>query len=441
MDRSFVHRVPLPILAATLLWAAPSRAQDLAVPTAPAAADTLILALPEAHQRALRENPAFLAERQATAAAQGRLRQARVYPLNPELEIEAPGVASGSAAASYEASLVQEIEPPGRRRLRVGAAQVGLERTGLEVRDAARLTLAEVSEAFFTALATERRLALAEQILSLNQRLLSAIRIQRREGEISALQANLAEIEVGRARARVLSTRREAVAAELALKRVTGIAPDRPIRLADATAGAAALPLPDTDSLVSIALAQRPDLAARTAAVRESQALVSLARSEGRPNLRVGALVERDEAEGSPRFGIGIGTTLPVLNGNQGVVAERQAEAARAQYAREAVELRIRAEVAQAVQAYRAATREVAVYESDVLQPTRQNQELLETAYRAGKIDLPSLLLVRNQLREAELGYWEAWLTFRRARVHLDAVTGASISTIPADVLTPEVAR
>jgi outer membrane protein TolC len=80
----------------------------------------------------------------------------------------------------------------------------------------------------------------------------------------------------------------------------------------------------------------------------------------------------------------------------------------------------------------------VAVYDSDVLRPTRENQALLEAAYRAGKIDLPSLLLVRNQLREAELGYWDAWLALRLARVRLEAATGISVAGLRMD---GEVAR
>ncbi len=426
-------------LLAAPLGAAPVRAQA-PTPPAPAAADTLTLTLQEAQSRALRSSPAFLAEAQALAIARGRLRQARSYPFNPALELEAPGAASGEGLGVYQAALAQEIEAPGRTRLRARAAGLALDRAGAEVHDAARLAVAATGEAFYSALAAERRFAVAGQILALNQSLLAAIRTQRREGEISALQANLAEIEVGRARARVLAERRERTAALIELRRLAGIDPDQPVRLHDTPAAGPPGAL-RTDTLVAGALAARPDLAAGAAAVREAEALASLARSESTPTLRVAAITERDQAGGEARLGVGVGAAIPAFNRNRGAFAAARAEAARAAYARSATELRVRAEVTQAAQAYAAAAEEVSVYESDVLHPTRANQALLETAYRAGKIDLPSLLLVRNQLREAELGYWDAWLAFRRARVRLEAATGASLARFPAGALHGEAAR
>lgn len=417
-----------------------ARAQDPVLPV-PTAGDVLALTLADAQRLALAQSPVFAGERHATAAARGRLRQARTYLFNPELEASAPGVAAGDGLGVYEAALVQQLEMPGRRASRVRAAERGLDRARAEVRDAARTTMAEVSAVFFTVLAADRRLEVARQILALNQSLLTAIRTQRREGEISALQANLAEIEVGRARARLLTTRREQASALLDFRRLAGLAPEHPVKLIEEPLPAGAIALPGVDSLVALALARRPDLAAAAAGVREAEALASVARAEGRPTLRVSAIAEREEAGGDPRFGVGVGTSLPLLNRNQGTVAERRAEAAQAAYRRSAVELRVRSEVVEAVRTYAAAAEEVAVYETDVLRPTRENQALLETAYRAGKIDLPSLLLVRNQLREAELGYWDAWLALRRARVRLDAVTGATLVALTAEVLTAEVAR
>jgi hypothetical protein len=71
-----------------------------------------------------------------------------------------------------------------------------------------------------------------------------------------------------------------------------------------------------------------------------------------------------------------------------------------------------------------AAGEEARVYEQDVLLPARANQTLLETAFVSGKIGLPTLLLLRNQLLDAELSYWDAWLAARAASVELQAVTG-----------------
>lgn len=409
-----------------------------AVPSRPAAtpeADTLTLTLGEAQRLALVQNPEFLAQRQESAIARGQLRQARLPAFNPELELRAPG-ATQTGIGAYEATLGQEVEWAGQRGMRVRAAALSVARSDLAVRDAARLSVSEASEAYYAALVARTRLQLAEDVLALNQRLLAAVRAQLREGEISAMEANLAEIEAGRAQARVLAARREATAAELDLKRAVGIAPAQPVRLAEEVPAPPAAATLHGDSLVALALARRPDLAARSAGVREAEALTQLTRREGVPNVRVSAVAERDGTGEPSRVGFGLGVPLPLLNRNQGRVAEQEARTQQARLETRATELRVRSEVNAAHQAYVSASEEAAVYEASVLGPARRNRELLETAYRAGKIDLPTLLLVRNQLMDAELGYWDTWLARRRALVELETATatlaGAETSAPPS---------
>lgn len=394
--------------------------------------DTLRLTLAEAQRLALEQNPAFLADREERAIAEGTYRQGRLLAFNPQLELETPGLATDGGFGRYQVTLAQEIEWAGQRGLRASAAESGLRRAAQSVRDAARRTVATASEAFYAALAANRRLAVAEELLASNERLLAAIRTQLGEGEISALEASLAEIEVARGRAAVLGARREARSAELTLKTAIGLASTTQIRLT------VELPEPPeaaklrSDSLVMTALERRPDLAARQAAVAETETAARLARREAIPTLEISALAEREEASGETRFGFGIGLPMPLWNRNQGRAASAQAEARQAIFSRNAFELQVRSEVLDAYQSYVLAAQEARIFESDVLQPARANQQLLETAYREGKIDLPALLLLRNQLLDAELSYWDAWLAHRRSLVALQSAT-ASIGAIGSD--------
>lgn len=439
-----MHRTLLASGVLALLLALPRVAQAQEPPTVSragtAGGDTITLSLAEAQRLALTRDPAFLAQRQEAEIARGELTQARVYTFNPELEFEAADAGTNRRLGEYEASLTQEIEYAGQRGLRVDAARIGLNRTELNVQNAARATLAEASTAFYAALAADQRLQLAGTVLELNQRLLEATRVQLQEGEISVLEANLAEIEFGRARARVLTAEREATSARLTLKRRAGLAPEQPIRLTAEVPDALDPFELDRDALTALALEQRPDLASYSAAVQQFRTLQRLARREALPNLRVGVLAERTmdpvlalDGAGNPRlrqsltnepvFGLGVSVAIPLWNRNQGLRAERAARTEQATLRRAAAELEVRTEVANSYRAYLAATEEVEVFERDVLRPARENQGLLETAYREGKIDLANLILLRNQLLEAELGYWDAWLAQREALVELEAAT------------------
>lgn len=390
-------------------------------------ADTVIVSLREAQRLALRQNPSVLAAQQERAIAAGDVRQARLLQFNPEIGAVIPSGDRG--AVTGELSVTQQLEVAGQRRLRISAATIGVSRAEGIAREAARATLIDVSAAFLRAVAGDRRRDIAQATLSLNQRLLEAVRIQVREGEVSVLEANLAEIELGRARARLIQIRREQVSADLELKRLLGLSPTSALRLVvdsslsglNAPAQAAS---DNPDSLMRAALERRPDVAAQAAAVRQLEALSALARREAVPNLRVGLVTERDADAGGTAVGTSIGMSLPLFNRNQGLVDRRRAEAAQAGFQLRAVELRARTEVVDAWRSLQAAEQELRAFAESVLQPARDNSALLEAAYRAGKITLPTLLLLRAQLFDAELGYWDAWVARNEARARLEGATG-----------------
>jgi cobalt-zinc-cadmium efflux system outer membrane protein len=124
------------------------------------------------------------------------------------------------------------------------------------------------------------------------------------------------------------------------------------------------------------------------------------------------------------RWGFQVAVPVPLWNRNGGLMdaARGQAEAAEAE--RTATELRIRTEVAASLEAARAANEELAVFDSQVLRPARDNQRLLETAFTEGRFDLPTVLLLRTQLLDAEVGYWDAWEADRAASAALRAAVG-----------------
>lgn len=386
--------------------------------------DTLRVTLHDARRMVLTQSPAYLADAQVRDVAEGQLRQARLYAYNPEVELEAPTTIS-NGVNTYDAWLWQEVEWAGQRGLRIGAAEQGLSAAEGFVSDAARRALAEASMAFYAALSAQRRVAVAEGLFALNARLLEAVRTQVTEGDVSVMEANFAEIETGRARALVLATERQAMIAALELGRVMGFAPDVPVRAIEAEERLPAAATLAPDSLVQVGLSRRPDLAARVAEERQAESFTRLARRSAIPNLRLGAVLSQDPETGATSWGFGVGLPLPFWNRNQGLVSAGSALARQASLARSATELRIRTEVEQAVRAYAAAAEETQIFEADVLTPARQNQDLLETAYRAGRIGLTDLVLLRNQLLEAELRYWDVWLTLRAAWTDLQAATGS----------------
>ena len=440
----------LRVLSALALSAAPAWAQVRSDSTlAAGAADTVHLTWAEARSRALQRNPELLAARLDTAIARGELRQAGlVLRFNPDADLLADGGGSG-----IEVGVSQELELFNQQGARRAAGQAGLQRSRAGVANASRLTLGEVERAFYRLVAAARRSSLAEEVLGLNRRLADVAGRQLQAGEVSRLDYNLATIELGRSRARALATQRERAQGNVELGRLLGLpsgtvitpaadsvmAPSLP---GDSTAaislarGVGEVPPPlvagvtdlDADSLTAFALASRPDLAERAAAIRQAEAQATVARREAWPNLVLRATSQREAGE-ARAFRPGVGLALPIFNRNRGEVQARQAQAQQAELERAAVATKVRADVASAVAAYRAAATEVQVLAATVLGPARQNRQLLETAYREGKIGLPELLLIRNQAVEAELEYWDSWLAMREASAALSEAIGQHLTT------------
>lgn len=400
-----------------------------------ASPDTIELTLAEAQRLARNQNPTLLAERLATGVARGELRQARAFAPNPELEFQPdvefdrqPGLRARGTVSHYELGLTQEIEWAGQRGLRIRAAEHELDRARQTVSDAERTTHAEVTGAYYEAYAARRQLDVTRDLLQSNERLLEAVHAQLLEGGLSGLEVSLAEIEVGRARGRLLASMRESQAADIALKRLAGLTPEQPIQLSDQLPS---VPEPESvsrESLLQLALERRPDLAAREAAVREAEALRALAGRETIPNVRISALAARSTDGGKPWFGVAFALPVPLWNWNRGEVAARAAVVDRAGLERQATELAVRAQVEEAYGAYLSAAEEERVYQTTVLQPAGETQQRLEIAFRAGKLNLSAVLLLRNQLLEAETGYWEAWLARRQALARLEGATAGSLS-------------
>jgi cobalt-zinc-cadmium efflux system outer membrane protein len=384
----------------------------------------MVVSLAEARTLAAGGNPELRAASWRPAAARGDLRSAGTLSFNPDIAFEARSPGTG-LASRYEAQLGLELEVAGQRGLRVGASEAFYAATRSRFEDEGRNVLADVERAYHRLVSAEQRLALAQEIDALSARLQAAVGIELAEGEVSVLEANLASIESARARARALEAGGARTAAASELGRLVGLDPAVAIRTAGVPAGVGVgPPTAALDELLATALAERPDLRALEREMEGARQEERLARRASLPNLRVAALATREDPLLDPRFGVAVGIELPLFNRNQGLTLRRRAEISEVAASRRALELRVRTDVENALLTYTTAEREVEILDVEMLGPIRQNQSLLEVAYREGKIDLASLLLLRNQLLDAELSYWAAWERREIARTDLESATG-----------------
>jgi cobalt-zinc-cadmium efflux system outer membrane protein len=393
------------------------------------------LSLPDALDLARRNNPDLLAARQDIAVGAARSAKARYWiQFNPQVGGRGAHreFAGGDGRPEFGVSATQEVEIAGQRGQRIDEASENAKKVAALLRDRERLLTAAVTRAFFAALAARQRVALQRTIEALDQRILDATTARVRAGDSPRMEANLAEIRYGQARRDTIAGETRAAAALLELKRLLGLPPERVLEPSGELRGSArAVTLPD---LLARALAQRPDLLAAEAELARTRAALSLA-SRGRipnPTLEGFYETEAETAGGRDRIvGGGLTLPLPLFNRNQAEIMALAAQEQQARHLLDATRLTVEKEVAEALGAYDAARRALEVLEGRVLEPARANFAFIETAYHEGKIDLLQLIVLNNDLVQAQIGYLESLEDFRDAEARLVAAVAGPLTTEP----------
>src|SRR5919198_27438 len=124
---------------------------------------------------ALAQNPALAVERHEIGIAGGTLRQERLYPFNPELELQgAAGQGRGRGGGNERRGLngqgiglSQTIWLRGQRGFRIQAATAGVDRAAAGVQNAEREVIGETLQTYGEILVAQERVALARDLVAL----------------------------------------------------------------------------------------------------------------------------------------------------------------------------------------------------------------------------------------------------------------------------------
>jgi cobalt-zinc-cadmium efflux system outer membrane protein len=358
------------------------------------------------------------------AAARARLTGASLLAQeNPELEAAAgPRRAGGERSTDWEVGVSQRLEPYGQRGLRreaarqlVGAAEARLEMRRVEV-------AAEVRTAFYRALAAGEQAKLAVEAFDLADEAFKAAEVRQRSGAASTIEVNTARIALGRSlreRSEADQRRTSAIGALIVL---LGLDAREGFTLKgklDPTTNEAV----DGEAVLKAAMEQRSDLVAARRDLEAARAEARLAGRAAYPNPRLG--VSYSEEEGAQVLKGGIAIDLPLFQRNQaerGVTTARVEQLARAA---EALERTIRAEVMVAVERLRTAAAAAKAFGGAAITSAHENLQLGNEAYRAGKVDLFQLLVIRREALDARTGYLAALEELAGAEAEVKRVSGS----------------
>lgn len=424
----------------------PAAAQSVAPPDAGQA-----LALEDARARALANNPELRLARADTGLALAQLVGSRLRP-NPSLAAEY--LSTGDARVS----LTQDLQLWGVRGYRIRAAKLGQERARYTAEDAARLVRRDVARTYRELLFQQERAALLDSLARVNARISRVAKAAFEQGlgseldsrlsyttyqqslldrDAAAREADVQQVELARLLGDSLTTRYRltdslpAAGLRFLTAAYTDTVSSRPVRFEPSETG--------VDSLVRLALANRPDLRAAELDVQAQQASLAAARAAGKPTLALGAIYGRSSdavglAAGGREIsnaenGVGVGLVigLPFANRNQG-------EVLRARFAGEAASLR-QASLRQTLERdIRVALGRVALASSRVetlrrvILPSSQGAlRIAETAFGRGQVNILAVLQVQRTYNETTTAVLDGLRQLATGLADLEAAVGAPV--------------
>jgi outer membrane protein, heavy metal efflux system len=388
------------------------------------------ITMDEAVNQALKNNPEFQTLRLGEEVAKSQLEKARL-PLiaNPIVESylsgkEKPQEEGGGKYTNYGLKLSQEFEIGGQRGLRIDIAEKELFRITLEIRDKERTLTYEVKDAFARALAAKRKEALIRQVVSLQEDLLNFTRVKFQAGEVSGLEVNLAEVELGKSKRDLLLAAREYREALLGMQGLMGGQADMDLNL-EGELSPGLLSLPDRENLKNLIQSQRPDMKAALTEVDKTRTAIDLAQKGIVPNIVLGGFYNRDELRND--LGLSVSISIPLFDRKQAERKEAKVRAAQARVKQSGLERTIDREFDEAYNALSSSLQELSLFKKEILNKSQENLGLLSLAYKEGKIGFFNVRLAQKETIETQFAYIDTLIRAQRARQGLERVIGGDL--------------
>jgi cobalt-zinc-cadmium efflux system outer membrane protein len=364
-------------------------------------------------------NRTILAARSARAVGTAGIHAASQRP-NPEVGVEAARETPHWAFAG-----TVPLEMSGKRQRRIDVATATLAVSEAEATQVAADLRADVRRAYYRAVASLRRVTIAQDLEGIATRARDAAQERFQIGAAPRLEALQAGLALGQAQNDVAAARGEVAAARAELNALLAYPLDSSPALADPLEPG---PLPTAVTAMAQALAGNAELDVLQKRIDEQRARVALARAMRRPDPSVTGTLTYD-APGEFTFGwrAAAAVALPIFTTGRPDIAVAEATLARATADREARVAQISGAVTAALARAAAARQTVDRYQSDILPASLQVEQMAEESYRAGQTGLPAYLQTLQAARDVRQRALQAALDYHLALADLERAMGTPL--------------
>ncbi|MCD2453658.1 TolC family protein [Methylicorpusculum oleiharenae] len=363
---------------------------------------------------ALWNNPAFHATLADLGLSRADLVQAGMLP-NPTLSMLMP-----FGAKPLEMTLIYPLEIFWLRPQRIETAKLDVEQTAHRLVQTGLDLIRDVRVAHAELTLAKERLKLAHSSVTLNQNIAELTHARLRAGDASELEVTNAQVDSLQAQEQQGRFRHDCEIAKERLRNLAGLS------LEQWPENISAEKLPDSnkfdaEKLLTEALNARPDLRAAEINVESAAERIGLAKAEV---FKLTASLNAKQVNGPLLAGPGLDVTLPIVNQNQGGIAQAQARFDKAARQYVATRQRIALDVREAHARLQQASESLKQWQQTILPPLRIAIQDAENAYAAGNVTYLFVLETQRRWLDAQLKTAQAAADLRRARAELERSVG-----------------
>lgn len=310
------------------------------------------------------------------------------------------------------------IETAGKRGHRIAqarhlanAARLEVASAAWQVRSRVRNSLLDLQSAELTQnLLTQQQAAQSETVNLIEERL--------RAGQVSLLDVQLVRVTTAQTVLQLRDAQKQEGQARVRLAEAVGVPVSALTNVEISSARVEALSdVADAGALRREALLNRTDILASLAQYNASQAALQLEIAKQYPNINVGPGYTWNQ--GVNNYSLGASLTLPILNQNQGPIAEAEAHRREAAAAFTALQAQVIGEVDAALAAYRDARRKLETA-GHLLADQHKRMQSVQESFASGASDRVELLQTRLELGAAELARTHALIEAQQALASIE---------------------
>jgi outer membrane protein, heavy metal efflux system len=393
---------------------APATPSQPAVPATPLTFDAAL-------DLAMSRNLGLAAARRQRAIREAAIRAARQLP-NPDFSFEV------SRDTPHETANVDlPIEIGGKRSRRVDLAKEELTLSDVDVRVELRDVRRELRQAFYSLVAGDQRVAVAESVLEISRRVRDAAQARFETGAAPRLEVLQADLGVTRAEAELDLARSERIAAQANLNAVLDLPPQQAVpvvgSLTDRTAS------PPYETALSSAIAANVDLVRldREIAVEQRRADLLRAERTPTPTFSLGAMWNNPGGDFNNGLRGAISLAVPIFNRNQGEIAQSVATTAQLRAQRDAARRDVENSVFAIAAKIDAQRRQLDAYQQRLVPTATDLESLAEESYRAGRTSILGVLDAQRSLRDLRREALQVMLDLQLSLADLEEILGTAL--------------